>query len=690
MRHWLVSSLCGLGLVGYSSTPLAAEAATAEVPLTDKTLVVWAAPANLTQRGGSALTVEDGRDHFDGIVFGELEPKKWMAGSDYYRRTTRDQTSVAAESADAKTYVQLAIVYAGNRISIYRNGALYSEHDMTEAPQEFGLAAKVTIGRRHRRQGDAARFAGAIDDARIYDRALSVDQIAALRPNEASAIKPWAWWSFDGKEERTGRFVDSELAGGAKIEDGVLVLDGVSGEFRAGTGKEPPFIAETPARPAEVPSHWLTYHLAHPGPGSGWPGDPNCAFYWKGRYHLHYIYNHRDGFSFAHVSSDDMVHWRWHPTTLTPPKTGHGMFSGTGFFTKDGRPAIIYHGEGSGRNQIAFAEDDSLEKWTQPVAIHPKEPSGADSAARQWDPDCWLNGDTYYGISGGAPPHLMKSQDLQHWVSLGLLMHPEMPDTLGVKKEEDVSCANMFKIGHKWMLLCISHDLGCRYYLGDFKDEKFLPDFHAMMNWKKWEFFAPESLLTPDGRRVMWAWCNLEYPQTAIQSLPRELSLPEDGILRIKPLRELEKLRSDEKSASPISLPRDTSYPLDGIAGDAMELQVSFDPGTAQAYGLEVYCDASGKNGFPILLEPATRSLHLGAVTVPLDLKAGEAVTVRVFLDKSMIEVFVNDRQAAVASHRYADGNVGIRLTSSGGAATATEVKAWRMKSIYGGDSSPR
>ena len=41
----------------------------------------------------------------------------------------------------------------------------------------------------------------------------------------------------------------------------------------------------------------------------------------------------------------------------------------------------------------------------------------------------------------------------------------------------------MFKIGNKWMLLCISHRLGCRYYLGDFKDEKYLPEFQAMMSW---------------------------------------------------------------------------------------------------------------------------------------------------------------------------------------------------------------
>jgi len=349
------TTLCFLAAT--SLAVFTAAAAAEEPPLIDKTLVVWAAPANLSQRGGSALTIDDGRDNFDAIVFGELAPGKWMAGSDFFRRTQKKQDAFPAETADAKTFVQLAIVYFGQQVTVYRDGRLYSQHTMAEAPQEFGPASRVNIGKRHRRQSDKSHFAGAIDDARIYAQALSAEQIAALKPNVASAIQPWAWWTFDDQAatDRTGRFLITELVGGAKVEDGKLVLDGVTGEFLAKTGKEIPFTYETPARPAKVPENWLTYHLAHPGPGEGMPGDPNCAFYWKGRYHLHYIYRHRDGFSFAHVSSDDMVHWKWHPTTLTPPKTDHGMFSGTGFFTKEGRPAIIYHGEGSGRNQLAFA-----------------------------------------------------------------------------------------------------------------------------------------------------------------------------------------------------------------------------------------------------------------------------------------------------------------------------------------------
>ena len=661
-----------------------------EPALADKTLVVWVAPANLTQRGGSALTLEDSRGHFDGIVFGEIAPGKWMAGSDMFSRTQKDQTQYPAETADANTFVQIAIVYKGKQITLYRNGQQYARYATASPQQEFESQSLVVIGKRHRGQRDNARFAGAIDDARIYDQALSAEQIAALKPNEPSDLKPWAWWSFDDKEakDRTGRFPITQIAGGATVEGGKLVLDGKNGMMLCKTGKEAPFAYETPARPANPPANWLTYHLAHPGPGNARPGDPNCAFFWKGRYHLHYIYTHKDGYSFAHVSSGDMLHWKWHPTTLTPPKTGHGMFSGTGFFTKEGKPAIIYHGQGSGRNQIAVAEDDQLEKWSVPMALEPKIRPGQDgSKIANWDPDAWVDGDTYYALSGGSPgsgkpPTLFKSPDLKTWEYLGLFLSHDMPD---VQKDEDVSCPNFFKIGGKHMLLCISHNKGCRYYLGEWKNERFTPDFHARMNWHGRDVFAPESVLTPDGRRVMWAWCILDGPQSGIQSLPRELSLPEDGVLRIKPLRELETLRYDEKSEANITVKGDGIHTLKEIAGDTLELKITIKPGQAKQVGVRVYCDKEGNGGFPITVEPESKTLNLGAIKVPFELKPGEDLELRVFLDKSVIEVFANDRQAAVASHTYAPGNLSVSLFSKGGDVVVKDVKGWRMRSIYAG-----
>jgi sucrose-6-phosphate hydrolase SacC (GH32 family) len=673
--------------------------------LKDKTLVVWVSPANLTQRGGSALTIDNDRGAFDGIVFGELTPGKWMAGSDGFARTERNQAAFPAEIAEAGTFVQMAMVYRGAQVTAFRNGVRYSQHAIG-VPESFGGRSVVVIGRRHLTQNGNDHFGGVIDDARIYDRALSAEEIAALKPNAESGIKPWAWWTFDDKEakDRIGRFEITEITGGARVEDGKLVLDGVTGEFLGRTDKAPePEELETPAMPLNPPTTWLSYHLAHPGPGGAIPADPNPAFYYKGRYHLHYIYNHKEGCAFAHVSSTDMVHWKWHPTTLTRNATGHGMFSGTGFFTKDGRPAMIYHGEGSGRNQLAFAMDDQLEKWTRPVPIVPVDANGKEPSIRHWDPDCWLMGDTYYAIAGGNNPSLMKSDDLKQWLYLGELFHPDFPADLGVDKGEDTSCANTFRIGDKWMLLCISHGLGARYYLGDFKDGKFLPDHHALLNWARFDFFAPESLLTPDGRRVMWAWCtpwvndmqktsraknfdNLLNPavfQQGIQSLPRELSLPKDGVLRIKPLRELEGLRHERKSAENFTVKGDSVRLLDGIKGDTMELEVVIEAPKAREYGINLLCDEKGGNGFVIGTGAGSRTLSVGYINPPFELKEKEDLTLRIFIDKSMIEVFANDRQAAVAWHEYLPENLNVSLFSKGGDLTVKKVTGWKINSIW-------
>ena len=70
----------------------------ADSPDTDKTLVAWAVPANLNQQGGSVLTIQSG-DRFDAIVFGEIAPGKWMPGSNFYKRTERDQAEFPAETA---------------------------------------------------------------------------------------------------------------------------------------------------------------------------------------------------------------------------------------------------------------------------------------------------------------------------------------------------------------------------------------------------------------------------------------------------------------------------------------------------------------------------------------------------------------------------------------------------------------
>jgi len=661
----------------------------------DKTLVSWLTLANTTQQGGSALTIQSG-DRFDAIVIGEREAGKWMAGSEFFHRIQSDQHANAVEKADSKTLIQMAYVYQGNRISIYRNGERYASYETSNigllgAPEQIAV-----FGLRHQGAGTGQTLQGSIEDARIYDRALTVDEIKALEPDKVSPIKPYAWWTF-GKGRETdamGRFPVNTLMNGAKIEGGRLVL-GSNGATLIAAAKTVPVIAvnpvdaegpETPVMPTDPPPNWLTYHLVHPGPGDASPGDPNCAFYWNGKYHLHYIYNHK-GFNFAHGTSDDMVHWTWQPSNLKPKFTGHGMFSGTGFFTKDGKPAIIYHGFGSNRNQIATAGDDKLETWNKPWPLEPKiRPDQDGGKIANWDPDAWLEGNTYYALSGGnpgsgKPPTLFRSDDLKNWDYLGLFLTKDMPD---VGNDEDISCPNFFKIGDKRMLLCISHNKGCRYYLGEWKNEQFTPDFHARMTWNGNHFFAPESVLTKDGRRVMWAWImGLPIAPSGVQSLPRELELPADGILRIKPLRELESLRDDPQQQIIKTEKGSRAYQLNQFSGNTLEMQVTFKAPTPTQIQLQLLCNEKKDSGVIVAYLPDKKTLRVGMVNAPFELKPGEDLTLRIFTDKNLVEVFANDRQAAVTAVKYEPENLMPFLYISCDEPTAVEIKSWKMKSIY-------
>ena len=458
--------------------------------------------------------------------------------------------------------------------------------------------------------------------------------------------------------------------------------------------------------PSNPPAHWARYHLAHPDPNAGFfPGDPNPAFHYKGRYHLHYLYPDTGGLGMAHVSSTDMVHWEWHAPVLNPSTLGHAVLSGTGFFTKDGRPAIIY--SDNENLLLVYGLDDTLDTWTKPEKVVVHDADGNIRKIAVWDPDCWLNGDTYYAIGGSKEKDLIRSKDLKTWEYVGGLMHADFPNDLGVTPNDDLSCPNMFQLGDQWMLLCISHALGCRYFLGGFKDEQYLPQAHALMNWQNvyigqrglGYYFAPESMLTADGRRVMWAWLFPEEQppvQQGLQSLPRELALGADGRLRINPLRELQSLRRDERRAAGIMVQNLVPCKLPDMAGDDLEFEIVFgrldetykanmagDVHIPRAFGMQVLCDENGQNGVPIAINPSQQTLSIAGVTAPFPSLIDEEVTLRVFIDNTVIEVFANDRQAIAYTHRRTHPHANNQLFSDQGNMPVNQVTAWRMQSPW-------
>ena len=605
----------------------------------DKTLVAWVYLANTDQRGGSVLTLDDLKARFDGIVFGEIAPGKWMGGSDQWHRTPQDQSTFPAETSDPSVCIQIAVVYEGNNVRIYRNGAAYAEYTIS-SPFSFGPESVAVMGLRHLEAGDRACLSGALEDARIYDVPLTQEQIAQLRPGESSSPEPLAWWSFrDGRaSDRMGRFPETLLAGNARIDKGRLVLDGqdsylvampgnTSEKALSTTDDQDDLAAASRAHRARMLAdpQRPRYHFVAPE-GSCMPFDPNGAIFWQGKYHLCYIFQDERGHCWGHASSTDLVHWRFHPPALYPGPgdVDRGIFSGNCFVNLNGEATMLYHGVDAG-NCIATCAEPDLEYWTKlpsnPIVPNVKEGSPGFGKYASWDPHGWAENGRYYAIFGGnpgsgTPATLFRGTDLASWEYVGPFLDHDMP---GVQPDDDISCPDFFKLGDKHMLLCISHKRGCRYYLGRWENERFYPESHAWMNFPGGTFFAPESLLDDQGRRIMWAWVldwrpGQEPPPagwSGVMSLPRHLWLGDDGALRMAPVTELETLRMHPRHFSEMPLEDGKELSFAGVEGDTMELTLELDPGTAREVGLCVRKSPGGEEETRIIYNASESSLRI-------------------------------------------------------------------------------
>ena len=135
-------------------------------------------------------------------------------------------TGLRHRDADGQTLVQIAIVYQGHQITIYRDGQPYADYT-AEGTERFDGNSLILMGLRHQTASrDNCWFTGSIDDARVYGLALSAAELAALKPNQPSDPPPLAWWDFeDGNAaDRMQRFPTSTLVGAARLAEGRLFL----------------------------------------------------------------------------------------------------------------------------------------------------------------------------------------------------------------------------------------------------------------------------------------------------------------------------------------------------------------------------------------------------------------------------------------------------------------------------------
>ena len=489
--------------------------------------------------------------------------------------------------------------------------------------------------------------------------------------------------------------------------------------------------------------HRPIYHYVNP---EGRLNDPNGLCYWQGRWHLFYqAYPPEDTRQhWGHAVSDDLIHWRDLPIAIYPAPEDK-CFSGSTYVDGD-RVIAAYHGIGRG-TMVAVSSDPLLLNWekvTGDAVIKLKNKGEKDLPYEIFDPCIWKQGEFYYILTGGQhtggpggkvlrEEYLHRSRDLAHWEYL----HPFLEDDYYTFVGDDGACPYFWPIGtkqqNKHILLHFSHTTGGKYLIGDYDTQR---QTFAVTDGGDFNFgpvvpggtHAPSACPDPTNPEAVVGLFNMNpgmiYQNrnvhwNQIMSLPRRFTLDADGKLKSEPAGDIESLRKDHRRIEATDLPINSEVVLENVGGSAMELIARVDPTNAKLIELKVLRSPDEEEVTRILFQPdtgyqlretvrrrdvrprtfqhgtltidATRSsTHPNALSRPPEVAPvllddpGAPVTLRVFVDRSIVEVFVNDRQcAAVRVYPNQLDSTGVSLRAVGGNAKLLSLDAWQMENIY-------
>ena len=467
-------------------------------------------------------------------------------------------------------------------------------------------------------------------------------------------------------------------------------------------------MADDPYRPI--------YHFVSP---ESTLNDPNGLCFWQGRWHMFYQgYPPEDRRQhWGHAVSDDLIHWRDLPYAIYP-NPEHACFSGATLVEKD-RVIAMYHGTRVG-NMVAVSSDPLLLNWkkvTGKAVIPGKSPNGKPLPYRVFDPCIWKKNGLYYSLSGGTLPgpggkrvradFLFRSEDLASWEYL----HPFVEDDRFTLIGDDGACPYFWPIGNRHMLLFFSHMSGGQYILGDYDKprDKFIATSNGLFNFgavKPGGVHAPSA--TPEGKGGLIVIFNMNPAKPTkgwnqIFSLPRLLTLAGKDDPRVEPTGDIESLRTNRQRVGITQLPANKEFVLENIRGNAMEIVAEIDDRKAQMFEMNVlrspnreectrivFFRGRGYRGKSLITIDSSYSSLLPDVasrapeTAPLFIERNENLKLRVFIDRSVVEVFINGRQCvAMRVYPGRKDSLGVSMRSQGSGSVLKSLDAWQMENIY-------
>lgn len=474
------------------------------------------------------------------------------------------------------------------------------------------------------------------------------------------------------------------------------------------------------------------FHIASDG---GWINDPNGLCHVNGRWHAFYQlhpYGTQWGpMHWGHVSSEDLLTWRREPVAFAPSleEEKDGVFSGSIVIGDDGKPRVYYTGhrwsngvDNTGGDwqvqMLAEPDDDELKTFTKRGMIIDCPTDKVDHHFR--DPKVWKMGDTWYMTFGVSSKEkhgqmwLYTSPDMEHWDFHSILFEHADPEVYMLE------CPDFFPIRNaqgeeKWVIGFSAQGARPRgfenrnlnnagYMIGSWTPgERFIPE----TEFRLWDcghnFYAPQSFTDEDGRQVMFGWLSPFVKPISMEedgwcgnfTLPREITLGEDGDLHTAPMREVEGLRASTVDLGDIFVDINEDVVIcDDAEAVEVELELDLKSMTAERGGLKIHATEDGHYTTVAYDDQLQRVVidrqnvangDRGYRSAPLtaDELAADTLKLRVFVDRGCVEVYVNDGHQAMSSYSFAsEGPRAIKLFTESGSMNAKSVKIHQMMDI--------
>lgn len=463
------------------------------------------------------------------------------------------------------------------------------------------------------------------------------------------------------------------------------------------------------------------YHFLPP---ANWMNDPNGLIQWKGQYHLFYQYNPHgpihENVHWGHAVSSDLVHWADLPIALTPTPgraDADGCWSGSAI-DNNGTPTLLYSGVHPQVVCLVTSADDLL-TWQyypgNPVIDGPPAELRTRTGGHFRDPFVWKENNYWYLLMGssiggvGGTILLYRSVGLKHWEYLHPLLigdaRTRQPAWTGVIWE----CPNFLTFGEQRVLLFSAQGaqdelLYPLYMTGTFWDEHFYPQTQGVLVHGGY-FYAPQVLRADQGRSIMWGWLmegrsnvlSQEAGWAGVMSLPIMVGLLPEGDLSLEPAPELAKLREQHWHDDGLELSGARSFPLEDIQDDSLEILAAFEPGQNCEFGVKLRWSPDGQEQTLLVYQSESQQFSIereqssvnsevdrGNCSVVVEADPGGVLTLHIFLDRSVVEVFVNGR-CYLASRIYPEhpDSLGLELFSRKGRVRVRSLDIWRMASIW-------